>query len=137
MTITGTPTGAATTVNMGAGNDSLTLNDDNGPTTINTGTGTNTVMILATGTPTTIKAAAGGTDTITVSNAGSTIGITGPITIVGAGSDSLIVDDSADTISSTVSITSTTITGGAGRHHLQRLVEPHRQARVRQQLHND
>jgi len=113
MSINGTPMGASTTVNMGPGNDSLVLDGDNGPTAINMGTGANTIAIQATGAPTTIKASAGGTDTITVSNAGRTSDITGAVTVLGAGADTLTIDDSADTIASTVVVTSTTVTGAA------------------------
>ena len=83
LIVTGTPPNAATTINMGPGNNTLTINGDNGPTTVNSGRGKNTISIRATGASTTIKAATGGTDTITVSNSGRTNLINGPITVVG------------------------------------------------------
>ena len=76
---------------------------------LTTSTSVNTIAIQTTGTSTTLTSGAGATNTITVGNSSSIDAITGALTIVGNGSDSLLIDDSA----SAASVTTATLTPNA------------------------
>ncbi|HWE04741.1 MAG TPA: hypothetical protein VG326_20205 [Tepidisphaeraceae bacterium] len=106
-------TGAANTnINTGNGNDIVTVQADSGTTHINTGTGQNQVYLQTTGGPTVVNTANGGKTAVTIGNAGSAAGINGPVTVNGSGSDTLTIDDSADTLfQPAVSVTNSSVTG--------------------------
>ena len=114
-TVNITSTNSATTSNVtaGSGNDTITLTADSGPTNINTGAGTNTVAIKATSAATSITTATAGVTAFTVTNNQKTDGIHGALTLTGAGSDSMLVDDSSNTVAKTVTLTAASITGAS------------------------
>ena len=115
---------AALTLNLGAGRDAITVADTATPTTIN-GSGAiavaaahasvtvntddagSTVAVQATAAAVTVNAHAG--DDVTLGTAGSTAGLTGPVTV--AGSRTLTVDDSADPAAAGVVLTQATLAG--------------------------
>jgi hypothetical protein len=97
-----------TTVNTGAGDDTITLANDSSPNVINTQSGTDQVDILTTGGPTNVNTGAGA-DTINIGNA--TGAIQGAVTIVGNGADTLHVSDTADAQPAAGTLTPTTLTG--------------------------
>jgi hypothetical protein len=110
-TFTVTGTGAVTTLNGGGGDDSIIVQQDSNPTTINTGTGNNIVNILATDAPTTVNSAQNAIDTILLGSGGTLAGINTAVQINGNGSDVVTLNDQADSVSRTVSINATTVTG--------------------------
>lgn len=110
-TFTVADTSAPTTLTGGAGDESFTIQDNHDLVTLNTGAGTNTVAVQATDAPLNITSPATAINTITLTNAGLTSGITAAVTLTGNGSDTLILDDSADTTSQIVTLTPTSISG--------------------------
>ena len=92
FTIAGTAAATTTTVLAGPGNDHVTIQATSGPTTVNLGAGSNFVSI-GSASPSMIN------------------GIQGALTLIGAGSDFLTVDDSGSTAAKTGTLTATTITG--------------------------
>jgi hypothetical protein len=111
LTISNTAASTTTNINTAAGDDTVTVQGDTGPTNINVGIGTNTVNIQAAAGTTAITTPGGGVTTTTLGNSGNVDGITGALTITGAGNDTLIVDDSANANTKYVSMTSTTLVG--------------------------
>jgi hypothetical protein len=117
LTIASTASGTPTTVNAGAGNDTITVQSDSSATTINTGNGNNTVNLQKTGAATAVNTG-NGTDTVNVgSNApaggGVLANIAGTLTVTGGagGSTALNLDDTGRTTASSGTISSTKTTG--------------------------
>ena len=111
LTITNTAASTTTNTNMAAGDDTVTVQGDGGPTNINMGVGTNTVNIQTTNGATAITTPSGGITTTTLGLNGNVDGIDAALTVTGAGSDTLIVDDSANSNTKDVTMTSTTLVG--------------------------
>jgi hypothetical protein len=106
-------TGAANlAVTLGSGGDGFTVNGtaSTTPVTLNGGTGVDTLVAAGDSSSTTIRAGSIST-VLNVGNAGIVDGLTAPLTITGAGSNPLNIDDSGSTIAKTGSLTSTDLTG--------------------------
>lgn len=109
-------------VNGGVGNDTFQIDSDSTSTTVNGSSGNDTFYILTTSAPTIVNTN-GGVNTIYI---GSEVPspdssvlryIRGAVTVNGDGSDTLNIDDSADAITETGTLTSSAFTGfgmGAG-----------------------
>jgi hypothetical protein len=109
---------AALNLVLGSGADTFTVSNTAAgtATTINTGAGTDRVNVQHTSAATTVTTATGGTSTIDIgSNApaghGLLAGITGAVTVRGSGSDTLKLDDTADTAPVAGTVSATTIAG--------------------------
>ncbi len=119
VTVTDTASNCATSVRVGAGNNTVSIVTDSAPTTVNTGAGTNIVNIQGINGSTAINSAIGGTDTINVGSlapaitGGNLIGMVGGLTVTGSGSDTLNLDDSADTNATLVTLASNRISGAS------------------------
>lgn len=107
---------SALTINGGTANNVFTVANtpSNGligvTTTLNNGTGTNTVMVQNTTGALAINGRSR-TDQVAVGNAGSLLGIRGPISVTSSGQTALTVDDSADAAGRIVSLSDTGIFG--------------------------
>jgi Ca2+-binding RTX toxin-like protein len=103
------------TVNGGTGGNSFTLtNTPPGITTnLNSGTGKDKVFVQATGAGSTLTIdGQGGTDAVSLGNAGNTGAILGAVSVKNTGgTTNLTVDDGADTAGRTLTLTDTQITG--------------------------
>ncbi len=96
LTVTGTPAGITTTLNMGSGNNTTTVHFS--------GSGGIGGTLDING--------QGGADTVTLGDAGNAQNLLGTINIANTGgSTNLTVNDSADTTARTTSVTATTLTG--------------------------
>jgi hypothetical protein len=109
---------AALNLSLGSGADALTVSNTAAgtATTIHAGSGADQVNLQHTSAATTVTTATGGTTTIDIgSNApaghGLLAGITGPVTVQGSGSDTLYLDDTANTAPVTGMVSATTIAG--------------------------
>ena len=82
--------------------------------TINGGGGANTFNVLSTAAlaPLTINGGIGSNDTVQIGNSGSLAGIAGDVSVANkSGHTAVVVDDDADTVSRTATITSNSVTG--------------------------
>ncbi len=97
ITITSTAVATTTFVNSGSGVDTVNVNATSGPTTVNTGAGSNTnVVNIGSKAPL----------------AGSIVdNIQGALTIIGAGADTMNVDDTGSAAAQTGALTASTLTG--------------------------
>ncbi len=102
---------AQTDVVGGTGNDDFTLQNTAGITDLTGAGGHSTVQINGTFADTSWTTPNAATATITVGNAGSTAAILGSVAVNGSGNDSLIIDDSANSASTNVSLDATAVTG--------------------------
>jgi hypothetical protein len=107
--VTGLSPGAinytARSSNAGAGVASLIIDGGKGANTFN-------VLSTAAFAPLTIYGGSGSNDTVRVGNAGSLTGIAGAVNVVNnSGHTALVVDDSADTVGRTATVTSNAVTG--------------------------
>ncbi len=106
----------ALTVNGVGGNDSFTVTGDTTPTTLNGATGNSTFNICSAAGLVTVNTGTG-VSTVNVggnepSATGNTLaGITGGLTVVGDGGDTLNIDDSADTTARNGAVSATQVTG--------------------------
>ncbi len=110
-TFTVNNTGAPTTINGGSGADSIIVQQDSNATTINTGPASNTVDILATNAVVTVDSAQSAADTLVLGNTGTMAGINSAVQINGNGSDVVTLNDQTDTISRSVAVNATAVTG--------------------------
>ena len=117
FTVASTAPGTPTTINGGAGNDTFTIQSDGGLTTINTGGGSDTVVVPGTGAAATtnINTTNAGVTSMTVGSNGIVDNVLGPITLAGGTHDSLLVDDSANTVAKVATLTAISLKiGSAG-----------------------
>ena len=97
LTVVDTAAGTVTNITAAAAAaDNITVQHDSGTTNLTAGTGATTLNLQGTGAATNLTTTPGGADAVTVGNAGSVAGITGLVTLAGNGTDTLLVDDSAD-----------------------------------------
>ncbi len=94
---------AATTLNSGSGNDTISIQSISGPTTINTGAGVNTINV-GSDLPVMVNG-------LPVLSGGVLTGIQGILTLNGSGSDTLNVDSTGSSANLTGFLTSGTLTG--------------------------
>ncbi|MDB5294675.1 MAG: hypothetical protein JWO31_658, partial [Phycisphaerales bacterium] len=113
LSVLDTAAATTTTIDGGAGNATLTLEQISGPTTIVTGPALNAVRVRATRAALTVTSGAGASDTVTLGRDGSADAVAGPVAVVGNGSTRLDVDDAAATAGKTGSLTPTALTGVA------------------------
>jgi hypothetical protein len=103
------------TIDGGSGGNTFNVNyvGPEGVINLNTGTGTDHVNILATAGGTTLSVQGQSSlDTVSVTNAGSVLGILGTVNIENTGSiDALTIDDSADTTARTATLSTFTPSG--------------------------
>ncbi len=95
FTIYSTYVSTTTNLNSGAGNDTVNVQTTSGVTNVNTGAGVNTVNI----------------GSLAPTTGGILNGIQGALTVVGAGTDTMNVDDTGSTGTKTGTLTANTITG--------------------------
>jgi len=99
-------------INLGSGGNTLTIAGTSTATTnVNTGSGSDTLFVQTTTGATNVNLGAGNNAT-TVANAHRLNGIAGALTLVGGGSDQLLVDDTANAAVTTNGLlTATALTG--------------------------
>lgn len=103
-------------VNGGAGNNTFQVNSDSTKTTLNGSSGNDIFYILTTNAPTFVNTN-GGTNTIYIGSAVPSpassvlLHIAGAVTVNGDGADTLNIDDSADSLTVTGTLTSSSFTG--------------------------
>ncbi|HEY1684278.1 MAG TPA: hypothetical protein VGG19_05920 [Tepidisphaeraceae bacterium] len=93
--------------------DYFSISDESSPVTINTGMGNDTVFVLG-GDDSLNLINSGGTDTFNIGDSADGTAhqdISGAISIMGAGSDDLIMDDAGDTVGRNVTLSDTEQTG--------------------------
>jgi acrosin len=103
-------------VNGIGGNDSFLVGSDSTPTTLNGSTGNDTFNIQATSAALAINTGSGNSTVNLGSNApqsasNTVAGLTGAITVIGDGSDTLNFNDAADIAARTATLTGTSLTG--------------------------
>jgi hypothetical protein len=106
-------------INLGRGGNTLLITNTAAATTtfVNSGRGADTVNIQATSGPLTVNTGGGTKDnTINVGSLAPATGgkvnyIQGPLTVIGNGTDTMNVDDTAATAGKTATLTATTLTG--------------------------
>jgi hypothetical protein len=114
VTISGTPSTTATTINGGVGNDTFTIAGDSDSLAVNTGGGADVVNVQNMAAATTVNSSGNShinLGTTAPATGGVLSGIGAGLTVTGAGTDTLTADDSGDTLASTGTLSATALHG--------------------------